>query len=282
MIRNIDDLWPEVWYEIGIIKSQFIKRMLNWVAKLSYDVPYAITPISNTYVDVLTQKYGIQGEKIFVIEHGVDITRFHRDTFNDRGGRPASTLIVYSGALSIGYDFEPIVKAAKLLENEPIKFILRGSGTSTNDIENIKSIIRNNKTRNVELRTERLSSKDLVKFLHRADIFVLPMSFAGFDMGLPTKLLEYQALGKPVICISNGEAADYVSSTRSGLVNRTKDPQEIAELIRKLADDKNLAKELGENGYKYVLNNLTIENIGKRFMEIVSARNNSVGIVLDH
>lgn len=283
IIRNVDDLWPEVWYDLGIVKSRFPKRLLNWIAQISYDIPVAVTPLSHTYVHFLTGTYKLSKEKIFVIEHGVDITKFHIDPNKKRNvdyllpvkhqnESIVITKIVYSGALSMGYDFEPVIRAAKILENEPVTFILRGAGTSVHDIENIKDLIEKVEARNIEVRTEKLSSEDLVRFLHEADIFVLPMNFVGFDMGLPTKLLEYQAFGKPVLCISNGEPADYVSRTESGLVCRSKDPQEIANLIRKLVCDKNLSRELGTNGYNYVLRNLTIDKIGQRFMNVINTR----------
>ena len=293
ILRNADDLWPEVWYDLGIIKSRVFKKALDWITKLSYDVPVAIIPVSSSYVPTLTNKYHVPTHKIFVIEHGVDTARFYRtspeeegkvDSKNtklnqsendaDRKKLPrTNTLVVYSGALGIGYDFEPVIRAAKILEKQSVKFIIRGSGTLAHDEERIKHMINQSEASNVELRTDWLAPKDLLNFLNQADIFVLPMSFVvGFDKGLPTKLLEYQALGKPIVCISNGEASDFVCRTRSGLVCKSKDPQKIAELIMKLVVDRDLAKELGDNGYNFIQENLTLKKIGERFMKIITTK----------
>jgi glycosyltransferase involved in cell wall biosynthesis len=306
ILRNVDDLWPEVWYDLGIVRSRAFKKVLDWITKISYDVPVAITPVSHGYVPVLTNKYHIPLHKIFVIEHGVDTTRFHRIIGEKKLGEveiendevepskdlsrnstttagPARTAskevvginarIVYSGGLGIGYDFEPVIRAAKLLEGERVGFILRGAGTLAHDEDQIRNMINQLNVKNVELRTEWLSSKDLLEFLNSADIFVLPMSFiTGTDKGLPTKILEYQALGKPIVCISNGEAADYVCRTRSGLVCRSRDPQKIAQLVMKLVDDKFLAQELGNNGLNFIQENLTLEKIGEQFMKIITTK----------
>ena len=306
IIRNADDLWPEVWYDLGIIRSRMFRKILDWVTKMSYDVPVAITPVNSSYVPTLTDKYHVPPHKIFVIEHGVDTAKFYRTSAEEVTGdkdhtkklvqsgdpegrsetakiksedtdrkefRRTNTVIVYSGALGIGYDFEPVIRAAKILEKQPVKFIIRGSGTLAHDEERIKGMINQLGANNVELRTKWLASKDLLNFLNQADIFVLPMSFVvGFDKGLPTKLLEYQALGKPIICISNGEASDFVLRTRSGLVCKSRDPQEIAEMIMKLAIDKDLANELGTNGFNFIQENLTLRKIGERFMKIIATR----------
>ena len=47
IIRNVDDLWPEVFYDLGIVKSPFFKKFLNYLTKISYKVPVAIILVSN-------------------------------------------------------------------------------------------------------------------------------------------------------------------------------------------------------------------------------------------
>jgi hypothetical protein len=74
IIRNVDDLWPEVWYDIGVVKSRFLKWFVNWIAQIFYHIPVAVTPLSNAYVSLLTRNYKLTKEKVFVIEHGVDMT----------------------------------------------------------------------------------------------------------------------------------------------------------------------------------------------------------------
>lgn len=89
------------------------------------------------------------------------------------------------------------------------------------------------------------------------------------DQGLPTKIFEYQALRKPIICISSGEPGKYILETKSGLVTNSRNPQELSQLILRLVNDDSLAKKLGENGYDNIKNNQTIEIIGKRLMSVI-------------
>jgi glycosyltransferase involved in cell wall biosynthesis len=132
-------------------------------------------------------------------------------------------------------------------------------------------MIKEYNAKNVGLRTDLLSTDELVSFLNIADIFLLPMSLSAtiMDQGLPTKLSEYQALGKPIVCISDGEAGKYIEKTQSGLVTATRQPEELAELIMQLVNDENLANTLGNNGFNNIHNNLTLEMIGKRFIDVI-------------
>jgi colanic acid biosynthesis glycosyl transferase WcaI len=267
IIRNIDDLWPEVFYELGIVRSRFFKKILDRIANITYKVPKFIVPLSYGYVQTLTDKYHVPAEKIVVIEPGVDIKKFpssvHSNSYKGR-----KKIVVYSGNISDAYDFDTIIKAAKILDSKPVHFIIRGRGELS---DKIKLMIEDDNLSNIEVRTDLLSKEDLVSFLNNADIFLLPMnSFGIIDQGLPTKTLEYQALGKPIVCSSNGEPARYINETQSGLVASIRQPQELAELIMRLVNDQDLAKNLGNNGFNYIMNNLTLEILGKRFMDVIS------------
>ena len=207
-IRNVDDLWPEVWYDLGYVKSKFLKKILDFIARSSYHKSIAVIPVSQGYVQTLISKYNVPKEKITVIEHGVDTSKFFR--IKSKSEFKKNKIIMYSGALSQGYEFDIILKCAKLLESESVHFIIRGRGELA---EQLKKSIKEYQLTNVELNTEFLPEDKLVNLLNTADIFILPMSpIKGFDEGLPTKILEYQAIAKPIVCISNEEPGRYIEN----------------------------------------------------------------------
>jgi len=88
---------------------------------------------------------------------------------------------------------------------------------------------------------------------------------------LPTKVFEYQAYGKPIICVSDGEAARYIEVTNSGLVVKPKDAYGFAEAVVELYKDKKLAAELGSNGWRHVSENLTTEKIGEYMHRVLAS-----------
>jgi len=108
--------------------------------------------------------------------------------------------------------------------------------------------------------------------LGSADVFVLPMASASFvDEGLPTKVFEYQAYGKPIVCVSGGEPARYVAATGSGLVVKPKDAHGFADAVVRLYRDRKFAAELGWNGWQHVSENLTAEKIGEHMYEVLAS-----------
>ena len=267
IVRNVDDLWPEVFYELGIVRSRLMQRILDFLAWVSYVVPAAITPISAGYKRMIVEKYRISADKIHVVEVGVETVKPVSPSDSDRKGRFA---VMYSGVLGLGYDFDIVLDAASFLKKEKdITFIIRGVGELAPKLEKrIKELGLNN----VVLDTRFLSKDQLSALLASADVFLLPMaSVSCIDEGLPTKVFEYQTYGKPIICVSGGESARYVERTKSGIVVEPNDAYGLAEAVIRLYKDRQLASKLGWNGWLYVSENLTMERIGERIYEVLAS-----------
>lgn len=263
VVRNVDDLWPEVFYELGYVKSKFVKKALGLFARISYIIPAAITPISEGYKLRIVSNYSIASKKIKVIEVGVDSVK---PLLNNRHSSSQFT-IMYSGVLGLGYDFDVMIEAARLLkDNTSIKFVIRGIGELA---PKLKNTVRAFGLKNIIITDRFLSKEELASMLGTADVFVLPMAKMDFvDSGLPTKVFEYQAYGKPIICVSGGEAARYIQATGSGLVVKPGDIDGFVSAVLKLYSDVNLGNELGQRGKQHVTEHLTSENIGERMYDV--------------
>jgi glycosyltransferase involved in cell wall biosynthesis len=276
IVRNVDDLWPEAVYDLGYIKSRLLRKLLDFASKITYVIPKAITPISNSYKEAITRHYGIHGNKIFVIEHGVDLSVSHPLMVENNydGG---SFVVMYSGKLGIAYDFDVVLKAARKLSSfNDIKFVIRGFGEQ---IDEIRNKIAKYEVSNVILDTTFVDKGRLTGIQNSAHVFILPMKpLKAPERGLPTKILEYQACGKPIICCSEGEPARYVNFTKSGLVVRPGDSEALANAILRLYRDKKLRGELGTNGWSHVSQHLTCKKIGERMYRVFSEVIESEGI----
>jgi colanic acid biosynthesis glycosyl transferase WcaI len=263
IVRNVDDLWPEVFYELGYVKSKFARKILDFLAWLSYSVPAAVTSISEGYKRIIITKYAISPNKIHVIEVGVEDIK----PLSTCGNAQDQFVVMYSGVLGLGYDFEVVLEAARFLgKNRDVVFVIRGVGEMA---PKLKKAISERGLRNVVLDTRFLPKDELITLLSSANVFLLPMADMTFvDLGLPTKVFEYQAYGKPILCVSGGEPARYIYSTKSGLIVKPKDANGLVEAIITLYKDAKSGTRLGLNGRKYVLEHLTTKKIGDRMYRL--------------
>jgi len=262
---NVDDPWPEDLYNFNLIKEgSLLSKIAELLARIAYHKARLITPISPGYTTIITNKYGVKPDKIRVVRAGVDIHKFKplKKARNDNKFR-----VLYTGAFSVAYDFDQILMAAKLIEQEDnqVEFIIQGGGELA---DHIKTKVKELKLNNVKIIDKVISRGEVAQLLNTADVLILPLKDFGKPyLGISSKLYEYQAAGKPIICCAKGQPAEYVKETRSGIVVKPGDYEALAKAVLYLKENPELAEELGGNGRKYVEDKLSIEKIGLQMVE---------------
>ena len=90
--------------------------------------------------------------------------------------------------------------------------------------------------------------------LRRADLFVLPSRLArsGDRDGLPNVLMEAQAFAVPVVATDVSGIPELVTHGKTGRLVKERDPQALAEAIRKMIEEPTLRRSLAEAGAKNV------------------------------
>jgi len=260
LVQNVDDLWPEVLYDLGMNRRFLFARLGEFLARIAYNVSSAITPISPGYVKVICGKYGVDRGKVHVVRAGVDLNKFKINDNLPSSGKE-NFRVIYSGAFSMAYDFNQVLLAAKKLERViGIEFILQGGGELASYL---KARVKELKLKNTKIIERIVSRGEVAKLLSEADALILPLRDFGTPyLGISSKLYEYQAAGKPIICCAEGQPAEYVAETRSGVVVKPGDYEALAKAILYLRDNPDVAKGFGFVGRRYVRDNVSVERIG--------------------
>jgi len=267
LVQNVDDLWPEALYDLGVSSRSFLARLGKSIARIAYKLASAITPISPAYVDVITNKYQVEPSKVCVVPAGVDLDKFCYGQQSAKNGHGKFT-VLYIGAFSPAYDFDQVFKAAKLLTSFPdVEFVIQGGGELVNVL---KSKIEEMELSNVKVVDRIVSREEVARILSEADALLLPLNGVGsIEMGLSSKLYEYQAAGKPILCCSNGQSGRYVSETGSGIVVKPGDHEALAKSVIYLRENPDVVAEMGTSGRRYVKNNLSIVQVGLRMKQVL-------------
>ncbi|MFZ7136939.1 MAG: glycosyltransferase family 4 protein [archaeon] len=273
VVSNVDDLIIEDLYDLGIVKrNSFISKIAETLARLLFGNVKGVTPISYGYTTTLV-RYGVDRNSIHLIRSGVDLDLFKPCEHTKNVNR--KFVVLYSGGFSVAYNFEQVFNAAKIIENvdENIEFVVQGKGEL---LDSMRSKVDELNVKNVRIVNKLLNRNGVSKLLSHADVLLLPLvAFNTPYRGLSSKLYEYQAVAKPIICCSNGVPQIYVKETKSGLVVTPGDYKALANAVIELKRNPDLARMMGENGRKYVEREASIEAIGskmKKTFELLSCK----------
>ncbi len=172
----------------------------------------------------------------------------------------------------MAYDFEQIFKAAKIIEElmTILSLLFKGTGEL---LGSMYKSVSNLDVKNVKIINKILTRAEVAEQLSEADVLILPLA-PFFKSGSPyrgmsSKLYEYQAVGKPIICCSKGVPSIYIKETYSGLVVNPGDSVALAKAVLELKQNPSLSlKILGDNGRKYVESQVSTNAIGLTMKKI--------------
>jgi len=271
LLIHLGDLWPDVLFTFMRIRSMLTKQMIIIVTLLSYRLASGIVTITSSIKNGIIH-YGIDESKMFAIELGVDC-----DTFRPIDNVPSPVpllgqdrfIVMYSGNFGPAYDFNTLLQAAKQVGeiNSDLLFVIRGSGA-------LESFIR---TKISELGLSNVlvlgtvdSIRELVQILNMADVLVLPMSNVKVqETAHPSKIFEYLACGKPVVCCATGELRKLITDSQIGIVVEPSDPKALAVAILNLYKDELKREILGKRARKFVCKDFSYQAITSKWKVLI-------------
>ena len=248
------DLWPNNLIELGLLNRGFLYSIIKKLSGWSYNNSHHVIVITEE-IKKNIQEYFDKKDKVIVLNMAVDTTTFKPEVVKD--DRYAGKFVVmYNGIFSPNYDFDIIINAAKIIDNEKIIFVISGSGELKKEI--VKKI-QKLKLNNIKIENPVPTITELVRKLNRADILVLGMhDNLQAKTAHPSKVFEYMACGKPIICSTVGATEDILVKANAGIVVKPGDYDDFTSAILRFYNSKKLREEYGKNGREFTQKNYSL------------------------
>ncbi len=208
--------------------------------------------------------YKIKSPKAIVIRNGVHIERFSNqyDILSERLKLKINTkyIVVMVARFTKSKDYDLFLDIAREMgkTRDDITFLGVGDGP---EHSRIQRRIKDEHISNVFLSGNR---DDIETIIAASDIGLL----CTYSEGISNSVIEYMALGKPVIVTdSDGGSKEVIIEGETGFCTK-RDSQTIIQQLTLLLDDENLRKTMGEKGRERILSEFTIEKMGNAFMRL--------------
>lgn len=113
-----------------------------------------------------------------------------------------------------------------------------------------------------------VSPSEVPQWLASMDVGTAPYPAMDDFYFSPLKVYEYMASGLPVVASRIGQLEQMIQHETSGLLCPPGDPAALADSLRRIHDDSELWKRLGETGRAAVMENHTWDGVANRIFEI--------------
>ena len=267
LVFNVSDLWPESVEKLEIIKNKVLLGMAYYLESQIYRRSILVS--GQTQGIVANIKARFPYVKTFWLRNGIDFAQFNinadgKEFRKSRNLSDSDFVLIYAGVLGYAQGLETILDAAeKVRTKQDIKFFIIGDGPEKEIL--VHSALGRNLQNVVFI--PNMPRNDIPYIIEGCNAFIVPLKKLDLFLGaIPSKLFEPLAMGKPIILGVDGEARSlFIDKGNCGLYYEPEDSSGLASCIEKLYYDKQLAKQLGENGRKYVRENFDRTKIAEEF-----------------
>ena len=234
---------PYIYHAHGFGKVEDI----NWLTKLAIRKSKYTVCVSRDVQNKII-KSGICSDRVLVVHNGLNL-----DEASEKLGRAKQGCInneaftvAFAGTIQPQKGVLTLVKAIMHLRESgcDIRLHLIGNCNGAEYAEQIREIALEDAVSFCGF------SENIYEHFLTADVVVLPSREESFGM----VLLEGMYAQKPVIGSDIGGIPDIIVDGQTGYLFSCDDALDLAEKIKKLYDDNNLAQNFGQNGFARVCN----------------------------
>ena len=243
--------------------SSLMGRITFWLDRTSCFLANMICLDTQVHAQYFHATFGIPSEKLRSLFVGSNEALFY-----PRSVENTIPLVLYYGSFLPLHGIDVIVRAAKILEDEPVlRFRIIGKGIET---ERIKDLTERLKIKNIDFLLP-IPLQDLPDHISQATVCLGGHFGSAAKAGrvIAGKTFQCMAMGKATIVGDNPANRELLTHGYDAWFCRMNDPEALAEAIRTLIHNRDLCKNLGEHALQTFMKRASIQALSEPLQEMV-------------
>jgi glycosyltransferase involved in cell wall biosynthesis len=264
---EVRDLWPKFAIAVGVLKNPILIRLTEWLERFLYRGADRVMVNSPGFIEHVQAR---GAKRVKLIPNGADPSMFDPDDdgaeFRRTHSLEGKFVALYAGAHGMSNDLEVVLEAARKLADSRIQFVLLGDGKEKPSLQ----------ARAAEMKLTN------VTFLPPMPKAEMPRALAGADACIailkpleeykttyPNKVFDYMAAARPVALAIDGVIREVVEAAGCGFFAEPGNSTALADVISRLAENREQAREMGWKGRKYLEENFSRERIAEQLVSLL-------------
>lgn len=237
-------------------------RFIDWLAYVCADKILVETEKQKEY---FIKELHVPRKKLDVIHTGVDDTRF----FTDVNVKKFSVFTaLFRGRIVREAGMPYVLHAAKLLEDQGIKFLIIGYGWNK-EMKEFNETLKQISPKNVEHIREHISDVELRQLMQKCHTSLGQFGdHKRLSRTIPHKAFESLAMRLPYITARAEGIKEVLTDGENCLLVNPADPADLAQKIKKLAGDTQLQADLAQHGHQTYLSHFIPRILGSKVLMV--------------
>lgn len=274
VVYNLQDIFPDSLVGTGLAKKGgLLWRIGRRIEDFTYRNADKIIVISEDFKRNIMAK-GVPEEKIEVIYNWVDekavapVEKKKNPLFEELEVSRELFHVVYAGNLGLAQNVQVLLDCAALLKNEKgIEFLVFGTGGLKAEYE---AYARAKELGNVRFFPLQPTEK-VAQVYSMADVALVSCKKGLGGSAMPSKTWSILSAGTPVLCSfdKGGDLQRIVEGSRVGLFSEAGDERALADNVMRFFRDRDMCREYGRNGRRFIEENLTKEAGTSKYVSVL-------------
>lgn len=265
------DICPELYEaKFGKTSGPLYKSQL-WLERHTYDHCTFAFVTNESYKEIAIRRGGMSPDKVHVLRSGPRLERLKIQPPKPEIKRGKRFMVGYLGVIGQQEGIEYLLEAARYLRDEKgrddIFWGIVGGGPH---LEALRRKSEEMGLQDIVEFTGRVSDERMLDYLNTADVCVNPDEYNAMnDKSTMNKVLEYMALGKPIVQFDLTEGR--YSAQDASLYAERNNARDMADKIVMLLDDPERREKMAAIGRERILNELSWDHTSRA---LISAYDN--------
>jgi glycosyltransferase involved in cell wall biosynthesis len=264
------DLNPEL-FEAKFGRTGLWYRGLLAFERLTFRVADISIATNESYRAIAVQRGRMHPDRVFVVRSGPNLERLRISPPNPSLKKGRRYLVGYVGVMGSQEGIPYLLEAARRIVHDlgrrDVHFGLIGAGP---ELERLQKLASHLQIDEYVTFAGRVPDHELLEMLNTADVCVNPDEYNAMnDKSTMNKIMEYMALGKPIVQFDLAEGR--FSAQQASLYARRNDATDLAERILDLLADEGKRRLMGQIGRQRVIDHLAWRHEAPKLLQAYEA-----------
>jgi colanic acid biosynthesis glycosyl transferase WcaI len=266
LVVLVHDVYPDVFWATGMLsRSHPLSRAFDWAQRRTLGSAQLVFTLSNDMQRRVVGRRLAATDKVAVVTNWADLELVNASALPTE----KDLVVLYSGNLGRTHGLNDLLKAARALLGQPIRFRIVGTGSKRGWVD---GLVESTRLSNVSVE-DPVPFSDLSESLSRCDVGFIGLIDEMAGVSAPSRFYNLLAAARPVLFVGDAstDIAQLIRRFEIGWVVPPGQPERLAETLVSISANREILPEMGARARSLAESDYQKEQIVDAYYNLIAS-----------